>query len=181
MLIMVGTEGICWRILVYLNICYCIYSVFEFIHMTLLWNKHFKNEGQRSEEGLTVCSHHAGTFLSPCEREWRVPRPFAVQSDVGVHIHREWFGLHYQYWADWKEIIHITINTVTIPTHSVSHKSHTAEGSLHVTHSARPPGCWRWCFPRRWTPDTTPARWRRSDPPWWRTRSHGPPPAAHHL
>lgn len=39
------------------------------------------------------------------------------------------------------------------------------------THSARPPGYWRWCFPQRWKPDRKRARWRRSDLPWWQTNS----------
>lgn len=41
-------------------------------------------------------SHHIGAFLGPGEGERRVSRPLAVQSDVGVHVHRDRPGLHHQ-------------------------------------------------------------------------------------
>lgn len=59
-------------------------------------------QGQSSVEGLNACSHHVGALLGPGEGERGVARPLAVQSDVRVHVYRDWPGLHYQYWADWK-------------------------------------------------------------------------------
>lgn len=49
------------------------------------------------------------------------------------------------------------------------------------THSARPPGYWRWCFRQRWKPDRKQAQWRRSDLPWWQTHSPWLPPAGFRL
>lgn len=63
-------------------------------------NIKWRVQGQRSGEGLMVCSHHVGALLGPGEGERGVARPLAVQSDVRVHVYRNWPGLHYQYWAD---------------------------------------------------------------------------------
>lgn len=63
----------------------------------------------RSEE---VCSHHVGAFLGPGEGERGVTGPLAVQSDIRVHVHCNWSGLHDQYWANWEKRARIYFHSI---------------------------------------------------------------------
>lgn len=132
---------------------------------------------KKKKKSFFQASYHVWTLFEPCQCERRVPGPFAVQGDIGVDVDRFRLRLHQQDGTDWRRR-----NRHKGVVHPSDSRPQWKEVGLEwderqVTHSERPPGCWRWSSPRHWKPDRRRARWKRSGRLWWWTRSPGHPVA----